>query len=528
MARPCSALAGLSLFIILLSGCLESRAQSRQEDDLLDVILWGGPALIQDVTSFENLDLEQCIRIAIVHNLGLDRIRRSVESSRQDLRSAKNAFDFQGTVSAEHLQDIYTPEMELGTIAAYDPLLQQTIITSATSSVIDEDLTTLRSTLRKQFKTGGFLTLQPRLQHSDSQRNRWSSGATLNFTQPLLDGFGYDVTTAGLKSTRLSLEQSEYNLDASLRALVVNVVRDYYTLLKTRMILDEQEKALQRSEEQLRAAQIRKQEGEVPQLDVLRAELQMARNQNSLISTRNALTSQLINLKLRMGLPLETEVDIAPLEVRSVTVEISLEELTEYALNNRLDLKSDELSYEQARLALLTARNRKLPNLDLTASYHFIDRNDKLGRVWDFDQGSVNMGILFTMPLGDVSDDVRLKKARISLEQAETGIEERRRLITSEVDAAVRQLETLRQQIDLLQKNVEIAEESFRLSRLSYEIGGLISSFDLTQTQDDLTAARTSYLSTLIDYKIGLAQLDLARGLDLPTLIEEQIGRPIR
>jgi outer membrane protein TolC len=341
----------------------------------------------------------------------------------------------------------------------------------------------------------------------------------------LLDGFGPEVSTVDVRTSELSLEQAENNLENSLRQVVVGVVADYYGLLKAGLILEERQQSLERSREQARAVKIRREEGQVADLDVLQAELKVAQNENQLLSARNDLNASRIAFRLRLGLASDVDVDIEPIDVAFATREYSFQESANYALAHRLDVHNQQLSREQSRLQLVRARNRKLPNLDLSASYDFRDSDGRLKDVWDFDQGQVKVVALFQMPLGDVSDEVRLRRAEYTLEQAEISLEQLQQQVVGEVDKEIRRIRTLQNQVLSLRKNVELAEENYRLSRMSFEIGGLISSFDLANAMDDLTVARTSYVSALIDYRIALANLDLVRGVELIPLIQEQIER---
>jgi len=491
-------------------------------------ILWGELWLVRGVTESEQLSLEECLRIAIVHNLSIQNRREDLLSSHEDLRTFRNFFDVKGQLSLQHDQDVRTPVIEQGSMVVFDPVLQENVTTAAESDVIDDDVTTLGLNLSKQLGTGGTISVQPSLWESDFQQNQWGTALILSVNQPLLDGFGHTVATADLESARLALEQSENSLDGAMRSLVAEVASGYYNLLRSELLLDETEQALKRSRDLLRAAKIRREEGEVAQLDVLQAELLVARNENTLISGRNQLRSSQVDFRVLLGLAPDSSAGIASTKVSLVTSELDLDALLSYALDHRLDLINQELSLEQSRLSLLKARNQRLPDLDLYASYSFVDGNDDLEEVWDVDQGSIAVGAVFRLPLGDVSDDVNYQKALISRQKTETSLEEARRQVTSDVDKAVRNIRTLQSQLEVLKKNVEIAEETFRLSQLSYEVGGLISSFDLSSAQDDLTSARTDYVSALIDYKVALIQLDLARGLDLVSMIETQAGSPLR
>ncbi len=488
-------------------------------------ILWGANWLLPEVTGFENLSLEQCVRLAVVQNQDLQTLRQQLLSSHQDLRLSENFFDIKGNLFLQHDQDVYTPEVELGgSSVAFDSIRNEWVKIANRTPVIDDDLSTLGLEATKQLKTGGRLSLQPQLRESDYQENQWSSSISLNYTQPLLDGFGSEVATADLEISRLSLRLSENSLDGEVRNLIVTVIVQYYELMKTYMILQERRQALDRSREQLRAVKIRRQEGEVTQLDVLQAELQVSGNENSLLVSENNLASSLMDFKIVLGLRPEEKFGLQTEEVGFATSELDYQQLADYALEHRLDYENRELSLEQSRLSLVKAKNKRLPDLNLYANYRFYDADDDTERAWDIDQGAIGVGAILQFPLGDVSERVTWEKARLNLEQAEIQRDQTRRRILAEVDKVKRQIDTLRSQIGVLKKNVEAAEESFRLATLSYEVGGLISSFDLAQSQDKLTSARTDYVSALIDYRIAQVQLDRALGLDVVSLVQKHLG----
>lgn len=519
-------LAGL-MWVWCVLGCVLARAGEESADGSLlkRDLLWGANWLLPEVTGFENLSVEQCVRLALVQNQDLQALRQQLLSSHQDLRLSENFFALKGNVFLQHDQDVYTPEVELGgSSVAFDPIRNEWVNITNRTAVIDDDLTTLGVEATKRLQTGGTLSLRPQLRESDYQDNQWSTEISMSYTQPLLDGFGREVATADLEISRLSLRLSENSLDGEVRSLIVRVIAQYYDLMKTYMILQERRQALERSREQLRAVKIRRQEGEVTQLDVLQAELQVSGNENSLLVTMNNLAGSLMDFKIVLGLAPEEAFGLRTEEVGFATAELDYRQLADYALEHRLDYENRALALEQSRLSLRKAKNSRLPDLNLYANYRFYDADDDTERVWDIDQGSISVGAILQFPLGDVSERVAWEKARLNLEQAEIRRDQTRRQILGEVDKVKRQIDTLRSQITVLRKNVEAAEESFRLATLSYEVGGLISSFDLAQSQDKLTSARTDYVSALIDHRIALVQLDRALGLDVVALVQKHLG----
>jgi len=167
------------------------------QEQLNQSLLWGASWLLPSVTRYEELSLEDCIRLAIVQNHELRVRREQLRSTQQDVRLSENFFSPKGTLSVSHDQDVYTPVVELGgTSLVYDSFRQEFVETKTRLDVIDDDVTTLGMDLGKQVNTGASILVRPTLRGSDFQQNRWSSDISVTLTQPLLDGFGYDVSTA--------------------------------------------------------------------------------------------------------------------------------------------------------------------------------------------------------------------------------------------------------------------------------------------------------------------------------------------
>ncbi|HEY6064989.1 MAG TPA: TolC family protein, partial [Thermoanaerobaculia bacterium] len=91
------------------------------------------------------------------------------------------------------------------------------------------------------------------------------------------------------------------------------------------------------------------------------------------------------------------------------------------------------------------------------------------------------------------------KAALISLEQN----------VTLEVRAAARDIDTARRSIAAAQKSRELAERNLDAERKKFE-NGMTTSFQVTQIQNDLSAARTAELQALAVYRKALSTYHFA------------------
>ena len=103
----------------------------------------------------------------------------------------------------------------------------------------------------------------------------------------------------------------------------------------------------------------------------------------------------------------------------------------------------------------------------------------------------------------------RLEQLKAQHAAAEVAVEEKRRLVESEVRDAVVKMEEAQELVTSQQKNVEQARESLRLAEARFNVGAGIQ-LDIINAQSNLTQARYNELQGRYDYNVALALLERA------------------
>lgn len=462
------------------------------------------------------LSLPESVQIALEQNLLLQVAWNEVALAAAGARIEEASFAPWISLAASHTETVISRKREIDGPDRDQP---------------DEDLSRIAGSFVRSFRHGGIFSLTTDLTQSHvsvidgEELPEWGHGVGASYSLPLLERFGMDVTTASLRRSEIDHQRSLLRYERSVKELIVGVVQAYYTAQQSRLLIEERTLAVERAQEQLRAARIREEEGEVAPLDVFRSELQLRRNESPLILSRRALEDNLNFLRLLIGLDPSRLIQIAAEEVAYVTEEISMAEATEYAVANRTDLRVAALDLEDAEIDLIVTRNALLPDLSVAAGVSFQDFDDEFENVFTYADSNVGVGVFFQVPLGGgrIGERERYRQAKLRVKNAGLLLEQTRREVVTEVEDAVRAVSTLQEDIATLEAAVDAAQQTYELSQTAYD-GGLISAFDLSQAQDNLTFVRTELVEALMDHRIAVARLDLAMGRGVDDLLLRVIG----
>lgn len=450
------------------------------------------------------LDLDQAIDLALEQAFGLRVARNDLAASQSGLREAENAFDFKLTAA---FLDGHAYQRNGEFLDSANQLIVR--------DYVDEDQR-FSFHLEKQLQIGGSVSLR-----SDLSRRRTRDGSldplhaattTLGWTIPLWGGRGRRFATAPLVGARTGLRQDARSLVEREMQVVVDVVRAFYQVLRSRSVLEIDRAAVGRSEENYRTYQLRLEEGLVTPIDVARAERELRGRQNAVVGDEESLQAAVDQLLQVLALPLDLDVDIHGEPVFTPS-EVDLASATDEALGNRADLRSQIENLALAELFRHVARSAARPRLDLELAAGFTSvEGEDAGKWFDVDDDHRWIGgIGLSYTFGERSDDEALSRAIIAEDSTRIRLEELQRRIILAVRDGVRNVRSLERQIELLEDNVRLAEESLRLAQLQLE-EDLIRTTDLLQIQDELVRAQTDRVNALYDHAIARVSLDLELG----------------
>jgi outer membrane protein, heavy metal efflux system len=312
------------------------------------------------------------------------------------------------------------------------------------------------------------------------------------------------ATTRQAQAVQLAVYETTRQ-DVALR-----VHQAYDRVLADTQIMRFSEENVRLSEGFLNRAKIRFVAGDVPKLDVMRAEVALGRQQIRLTTTQNALSISQAALNTLLNRVVDAPLALAD-SLSYASDKTDFDALLTYALAHRTELQGTERSLQSDQVGRSLAWASAFPDISLGVFRQTVVSPVGQQKFW-------RAGIAIELPVwamfrqrGEISE-ANAQKARATAEHDVLKLR-----IIQGVDVALRNYQAADQQLELMRQRVlPTAEGAYDMARRSYD-EGKATYLDMLETQRDLIDTRTEYVETLFDYRSSLAQLARATGSILNT-----------
>ena len=403
----------------------------------------------------------------------------------------------------------------------FDPRLFNTTTVNVAGAGSDASFTSVLSIMNelgvtRQFEHGGQLAASWILNASQDLR----TGATDRYTQsselvlsgnfPLLRGSG-TVASESLIQAERDVVYAARDFERFRRQLFVSIASDYIRLLQQLATIENQQRridSLQRLQTETRAkaeaGQLRDFEISIAQSDLLSAQATLAglQDQYRLLEDR---------FKIRIGLPVDQRVTLAPISLSLPDPAVELDDATAAALDYRLDLQNTRDRVLDARRSVANARNGLLPDLNLDARVGLpTDPSvDDAGVSFDPGELSYSAGATLQLPLDRINEKLQVRQSVIQLEQQIRSYEQARDNVVIDARAAVRSVELARLQLTLAERQVETNRRRQRGQSIDRNT---ITPQQIVDTQNALLASENARDQAQADLRIAILNYILSTG----------------
>lgn len=483
-----------------------------------------GPAELRIEGGEIHLTIEEAVRVAIERNLGI----RAQQYSRQ-----------RAVLGIQEAMGIYDFNLFAGISTGEDQSPAASNLDGA--EVTETSQTTAYLGGSQLLPTGGVASINfPNTEFETNSRfsilnPSYSSGLDLTFTQPLLRGFGRSATEYGIELARIGSDISREQFEARIIGIVQRVANAYWNLVAARYALVVAEESLSLARELHENNRVRVDVGTLAPLELVQSEAGIATRQEEIIRARGAIgdAEDLLFFFLNVDQGEAWSKSIVPdTEARIDAPPVDLDESIRTALSTRPELTTQQLQVRSLEVDQAFLRQEQRPRLDLRAAYGlsglggdviFRDEDgnvigtdpggwdDALDQIagWDFPGWSV--GLELGIPIQNRTARARAAMADLALEEGKLVMSELELLITTEVRAAVRGIDTARQQLESADVSRRLAEKNLEAERKKYD-NGLSTSFQILEVQEDLTSARNREVAALTGYRRALVGYHQAIG----------------
>jgi outer membrane protein TolC len=343
----------------------------------------------------------------------------------------------------------------------------------------------------------------------------------LQLRQPLLKNFWIDNTRLQIYLDKKTLQSSELTLRGQVMTTINAVEQAYYNLIFSQENVKVQQKAVELAERQLAENKKRVEVGAMAPLDEKQAESQVASSQADLL---NALGNEETQERVLKSLLSDdyskwANATIQPTaKLLAIPQRFDLQDSWRKGLALRPDLLSQRISLEKQGYIVKYQRNQLFPQLDVvgTAGYNSSSPtfNGYLDQFKNRDNLFWSVGGQMTFPLGNSSARNSLKAAKAAKDQASLGLKQLEQNVMITIENDIANANTRFQQVTATREARIYAEAALDAEQKKLE-SGKSTSFVVLQLQRDLTSARSAEISALANYNIALSQLALDEGTTL-------------
>ena len=447
--------------------------------------------------------------------------------------------------SIKQAKDIYWPKLNLG----YSNFNYNYLTNWAVQGTNYVDRT-LRYNfgVKQKIITGGELEISLLTQSSDTTRAlttinpNYRGELSLNFTQPILKGFGPKVNAVDINKAKNLRDISVIGLKSNLVQKVYELEEVYWNLVYSLENLKVYEMTLNQNRERLQQVKEAERVGAKSSLEVLRTETEVANYENSVLAGQTQVEMFQDRLKSLLNFSTETEElkSIIPTDMPSLEkIDISFEEALQTAYIESPEMEKYMKEIKNVKLEVAFQKNQILPQLDLSASLWFpgqsgdilifkdnnpytgivVDkikgsRMDSFKDVFDFKYRNWYVTLNLNIPLESLLSRSSLAKAKLEEEKKLLEREKIEKDIYYNVREAFKELNNREKQIDTATRYRELTEKRMKAEEERYNLG-LVGNEWLFQYQRDLAQAKVSEIKAHIDYRIAVAKLERIMGVNL-------------
>jgi len=357
------------------------------------------------------------------------------------------------------------------------------------------------------FSAGADRLFRPGEQSVDSPDPYSSFSAGLSAQYYLFRGFR---TSSAISTARSSLEAASHQHEGNVQDLILQVNQGYYRLLQAGHLAKVAEKSLENARYHLEFAKARFEAGLATRSDILKAEVEVSNSNLALIRSRNGRLSLQGSLNVLLGQSAD-----APLEVVDDLQDFKQKEQTDFsallalAYEHRPELLGMNSQLQAQRSNIRLARSSLLPWVSADANYSFSGSAlSSLNKGWSF-------GLSLSYPIfSGFSLASRVAQEKIAFQAMDKQKSSLEQGISLDVWNAFLALKEAKERIENTQIFLENARENLGLAEEEYREGAG-SMIEVIDAQTNMVAAEVSLIEAQADFKISLAALDRALGIDL-------------
>lgn len=326
--------------------------------------------------------------------------------------------------------------------------------------------------------------------------------ARLSGTQSIFDF----STIRRLQASRAGVSAAESELASAEEQVAAAVARAYLGAIRADADVETARANVTLSRALLSQAENQKNAGTGTGIEITRARVQLANDEQRLLVAENQRHSAHLQLLRVMNLQLDAELDLTDKLGYKPVDPVTLEEARAQAFELRPDFKAQQEREISARLSASATKMERLPSLSAFGDYGTI------GNGFDNSLPTRTYGILLKLPIFDGGRrDARRAESASQYRAERVRTHDLKEQIELDVRLALDALRSAEQQVKVAQNGLQLSENELAQAQRRYQ-SGVAFGLEVTDAQTRLERARDNQIAALYNYNVAHIDLEQAMG----------------
>lgn len=341
---------------------------------------------------------------------------------------------------------------------------------------------------------------------------KWGSNIGASLTQNLFD----QSIFTGLVAAKTTREYYQLNAKLTEEQIIEQVANSYYQVLLQRQKMVVVDSSIKNTTEVQRIIKGQFDNGLAKKIDVDRIEVNISNLNSQRQQLLNAVSLAENQLKFLMGMAIQTQVIIPPIEFNSIVMG-ELEATDSLQADGRTELQVLKKQEQLLSLQKKAYKGEYYPTLSLSGNYSYqgigndfpIFKGASSGVNW-FDVASVGINLKIPIFNGGATKS-RIRQADVAVRKLQEDLTNTNLSLNKDFENAKTQIKNSIIILNNQQKNVQLARQVYDNTQNNYN-NGLAPLTDLLEAENALTEAQNNHSSALLDYRIAEILLMKSKG----------------
>jgi outer membrane protein TolC len=311
---------------------------------------------------------------------------------------------------------------------------------------------------------------------------------------------------AARRAAQADVRASEADLRKAENEIALQVRQVYIEILIGRLELQAMALQISASEQSLKENTDSVSTGNLLAVAVLGQRTNLLQSKYQLNKLENQISDLTGDLNDLAGLPVDTELELAPISTEPETLLLSLAEYRDLGINQNPEIQAAMEAAEKARQGVRIAKADYIPDVGAFAQYTYQNGVPFLVH----NNGSVGLRMSWSVfDWGKRSAAIGEGEARLM--QAEENVQRLKRRVSLQVEKSYRNLELAKEMTTTARAALEQARETKRLDNVRYVVGVSLASDD-SRAKAGEASAQANLLRADLNYLLAKGELDVATG----------------